>query len=250
MKILRKIVVFLICVVLFATAVICVGIVFAVKNVNVTLITFEDEYEQRLSEVKESIGFLKGETIWFVEEDSITDTLTEMGYSIVSFEKNMPCTIDVVLKERIETFAVSVGGLYYMYDDDGVYIKGRAGTENLNTDGAPNVELNGVAPEQMTDIAAIAATFKANFSVLRSAVRSISIDSKPDVEGYTDKLVFKFYCGLTVRIDDFKEFTTEKIVAAYEAYSKLDDGKKLGGTIRSYRLGGEEGVINADYSAI
>lgn len=250
MKILRKIVVFLICVVLFATTIICVGMVFAVKNVNITLITFEDEYEQKLGEVKSSVGFLKGETIWFVEEESVYDTVTEMGYNIVSFEKHFPCTVDIVLKDRIETFAVSVGGLYYMYDDDGGYLKGRVGTENLNPDGSPNVELKGVAPEQMSYIAGIANDFKSHFSVLRSAVKSIVIDTRSEVEGYTDKLVFEFYCGLKVRLDDFNEYTSEKIAAAYEVYSKLGDGKKLGGTIRSYRLGGEEGVINADYSAL
>lgn len=250
MKILRKIVVFLISVVLFATSAICIGIIFAVKNVNVSIVTFEDEFELRHAEVKKAVEFMKGEAIWFLEEDSIAETVTAMGYSVVSFEKKFPCTVNIVLKERIETFAVFAGGLYYMYDDEGGYLKGRVGTENVNTDGAPNIELKGVAPERMEYIADIAAMFKDRFSFLRSAVKSIVIDTKPDIEGYTDKLVFEFYCGLNVRIDDFTAFTEEKIIAAHEVYAAIGDSKKLGGTIRSYRLGGEEGVINADYSEL
>ena len=239
---------FLIGVIFFAAAVICVGKIFAVKNINVTLITYAEDYSDSYGEAKSSLEVLKGETILFLSEENVKKSVSEERYTLTGFEKLFPGTLNITLKERPETFAVTGGGLYYMYDDDGKYLKGRVETENINTDGHSNVELIGVAPEQVEYVARIAANFKENFKILRSAVESISIDTRPGVEGYTDKLTFKFHSGLNIQLDTYYEYTNDKISAAYAEYCKLSDREKLCGTIRSYRLGGAEGVINADYS--
>lgn len=248
MKFLRKMVTFFIAVVFLAVAVVCVGMIFAVKNVNVTLITYADDYEESYNGVKDSLSVLNGETIIFVNEDTVSKIVSHSNYSVTSFEKIYPCTINVTVKERVETFAVFVGELYYMYDDEGTYLKGRVETENINTDGSTNVELVRISVEQLPEIAGYAEIFKEKFNALRSIVSSIALDTKPDVEGYTEKLVFNLRCGLKIQIDNYTEYTEEKIEAAYSKFCKLTDREKLLGTLRSYRIGNDDGIINADYS--
>ncbi len=248
MKFLRKMVTFFISVVVFAVAVVCIGMVFAVKNINVTLVTYADDYEESYGGLKSSLNVLNGESMLFVNEDSVLKIVSETNYAVETFEKKYPCTLNVTLKERVETFAVYVGELYYMYDADGVYMKGRVENDNVNKDGATNVELTRISVEQLPEIANYAAIFKESFGALRSIVANISLDSKPDVEGYTEKLVFNLRCGLKIQIDTYKEYTEEKIQAAFTKFRGLTDREKLKGTLRSYRIGGEEGIINADYS--
>lgn len=238
---------FLIGLVFFAALVISLGMIFAVKNINVKLITYADEYGESYSQTKNSLNVFKGESIMFIGEENIAEAITDSRYSIAAFEKIFPCTINVTLKERLETFAVSVGGFYSVYDSDGKFL--RSSVENANAnDGSPNVELTGIAIENLSYIAGIASCFKDNFKALRSIVTSINLDSRPEVEGYTEKLVFNMRCGLKIQIDDYTRYTNEKILSAYEKFCTLTDRQKLGGTLRSYRMGGEEGIINADYS--
>ena len=248
MKFLRKMVIFFISVILLAVAVIGIGMIFAVKNVNVTLITYADNYEKDYDEVKKSLNALNGKSIMLVNETSVIDLLSDGNFSLSSFEKKFPCTVNVTLKERVETFAVSVGGLYYMYDDEGVYLKGRVETENVNPDTFRNVEIIGVSVEQFPEIAKYSSFFKEYFGALRSIVSQVNLDTMPGVEGFTEKLVFSLSCGLKIQIDEYEKFTEEKIKAAYEKFVSLTDSEKLVGTLRSYRLGGEDGIINADYS--
>lgn len=241
-------VVFFISVVLLAVAIISVGMIFAVKNINVTLITYAEDYDADYGEIKKSLSALNGESIFFVDENSVSEIIADGNYSVTSFVKKLPCTVNVTLKERIETFAVYVGGLYYMYDGEGNYLKGRVDTDNVNPDASRNVELVGVSLEQLPVIAGYAALFKDRFGALRSIVSSIDLETKPGVEGFTEKLVFNLTCGLRIEIDEYDLYTEEKIEKAYEKFITLTDGEKLSGTLRSYRLGGEDGIINTDYS--
>lgn len=254
MKHLRKIVCLLICVVFFVALVIGLGRIFAIKNINVTLITYADDSTEGYRKAKDTLDGFKGESLLFFNEKDVIDTFSVQGsnYSVSSCEKLFPCTVNVVLKERHETFAVAVGELYAMYDSEGKFL--RRWTENTNiNDNSPNVEVAGVETEKMPEFAAIAATFKAEFKSLRSLVTRIRLESKPDVQGYADRLFFELRCGLKIQLDDYVNDTEAKIHAAYAKYVTLSDRQKLGGTIRSYKIGGQtdgdEGLINADYNA-
>lgn len=238
---------FLIGLVFFAALVISLGMIFAIKNINVKLITYADEYTESYNDTKQSLSVFKGESIMFVGEENIAEVVSGSRYSIASFEKVFPCTINITLKERLETFAVSVGGFYSMYDNDGKFLRSSVENKNAN-DGSPNVELTGIAIENLGYIAGIASTFKDNFKALRSIVHNINLDSRPDVDGYNDKLIFNMRCGLKIQIDNYTEYTNEKIEAAYAEFCTLTDRQKLSGTLRSYRIGNEDGIINADYS--
>lgn len=248
MKYLRKMFMLIIGIAVFAALIICVGRIFAIKNININMITYEDDCSESYEIAKEALSVYKGESILFLSESDVTQKVIGGNYIVTSCEKKMPCTITVTIKERLELFAVAVGGRYSMYDNDGEFL--RTGEENINdSDGNPNVEITGIATEQMRSIASIATSFKTNFGGLRSIVKSINLDSRPEIEGYSDKLIFNLRCGLTIQLDDYTQDYEEKISYAYKKFCSLSDKQKLGGKIRAYLVGGENGFINADYSA-
>ncbi len=253
MKYVRKIIVLLIGLVFFAAIVISLGMIFAVRNINVTMITYADAeseiYSESFNNAKTSLEVFKGESILFVGEKSVAGIVKDSNYTLDSFEKKYPCTINISLRERLETFSVSVGGMYSMYDSDGRHLRNSAENNNVN-DGTPNVELLAVPIDKIESVAHIAGMFKSSFGGLRSLVAAISIDSSPEIEGYTERLYFNLRCGLKIQIVDYSADTAEKINEAYKKFVTLTDRQKLSGTIRSYRIGGENGLINADYSKI
>lgn len=249
MKYLRKIVAMLIAVVLFAAVAVSVGVIFSVKNVNVTLLTYADDYSSGYENAKQSLSVFKGESILFVGEEDIAKAVESSNYSLYSYEKIYPCTINVTLKERRETYAVYVGGQYSMYDSDGAYLRKASVNENVN-DGAPNVLIEGVAVEELPEIARIASYFKTSFKSLRSTVLSVELDVDPDLGSvHIDRLIFNMRCGLKIVIVDYAVLTEEKIDAAYERYLTLSDREKLGGTLTSYPIEGADGVVGAYYSS-
>lgn len=232
----------------FAALIICVGRIFAVKNININVITYEADGSESYNKAKEALSVYKGESILFLNEKDVSEKINGSEYVVASCEKKFPCTLNVTIKERLEIFAVSVGGLYSMYDSDGAYL--RSSLENKNRiDDTPNIELTGIAVEQLGTVAEIATVFRSDFGGLRSIVKSINLDSRPDIEGYSDKLLFNLRCGLVIQLDDYQSDTAEKIGAAYKKFCELSDRQKLSGKVRGYRIGVENGLINADYSA-
>ena len=231
MKYLRKLFLMFLGIALFAALIICVGRIFAVKNINVTLITYEEDSTEGYLKAKEVLSVYKGESILFLNEKDIVKRIEGSNYVVTSCEKKMPCTINITIKERLEIFSVSVGGRYSMYDNDGAYL--RSDEENANeVDGMPNVEISGFAIEQMGMVANIASSFKNNFGGLRSIVKSINLDSRPNVEGYKDRVIFNLRCGLVIQLIDYSQNYEEMIELAYKKFSKLSDKDKLSGTIR------------------
>ena len=247
MKYVRKIVALLIGVVFFASLIIGLGVIFAVRNINVTLITYANDYSADYDAAKEKLKGFKGESIVFIETDDIVKTFSDSAYVVESCTKKYPATINVVLKQRLESFAIFVGGLYSMYDSDGEFLRRSINNENI-VDASPNVELT-MPVEKIKEVAKIAGEFKSNFNALRSILSSISLDENENVDGYVEKLIFHLRSGVVVQIDDYKNNSAEKIEAAFKKYENLTDRQKLSGKIRSYKIGGESGVINADYSA-
>ncbi len=244
MKFLRKIIALVIGLAFVAAVVISIGLIFAVKNINVTILSYSEDSSENYADAKKSLSSIKGESILFVGSKDLDKAIDGCNYSLVSYEKVYPCTINVVVKERLETFAVSVGGQYSFYDADGVYL--RKSAENLNNlDSSPNVEVTGVAIEEIGGVAKIASVFKDKFNALRSLVLSIDLDSNPQIADYTEKLFFNFKCGLTIELDNYNELTEEKIDAAYDLFTKLSDRQKLGGVLRSYQV--EDGSIKVIY---
>lgn len=244
MKYVRRIVALIIGVVFFTAVVISLGVIFAVKNVNVTMLTYSEDCSVSYNEVKDSFKSLKGGSILFVRSADVEDAVKDSNYALASYEKVYPCTINVVLKERLETFAVSVGGQFSMYDDNGKYL--RKDVENKNIiDGSPNVEIFGVSADEITEVSKVATMFKERFKSLRSVVANIRLDTNSEIEGYTSKLIFGLRCGLKIELDNYEEYTADKIDLAYAKFSRLTDREKLNGTLRCYHL--VDGEVNAVY---
>lgn len=233
MKYIRKIGSLLICIILFAAIVISLGVIFSIKNVNVTMITYADDYSESYVKAKNTLNGFKGESLVLLREDSVIEAVSDSNYEVVSCEKKFPCTLNVTIKERLETFAVFVGGNYSIYDSEGKFLRTGYENENIN-DGLPNVELLGVPVENITEIAQIAAMFKDKFKALRSMVVSINLLVNPDIEGYTEKLCFNLRCGIKIQLDNYTEYTEEKISAVYEEFCNLTDREKLSGTLRGW----------------
>ena len=246
MKYLRKIVALVIGVVFFAALVIGIGMIFAVKNINVTMLTHAEEnsesYQVSYAEAKKSLSKFKGESILFVSSGDVAKAISDSNYTVASCQKKFPCTLNVTLKERLETFAVARGEeeyrIYDMYDNDGKYLRGSDTNSNVN-DGSPNVILNKVSAEKITEVASIAASFKEIFGSLRSLVSSINLDVNSEIADYTQKLYFNLHCGLKIELDDYTNSPYEKLQKAYQKFSELTDSQKLGGTMRVHTYSGE-----------
>lgn len=245
MKYLRKLVLLLLGVAFLVAALICVGRIFAIKNVNVNLITYEEEYSESYAEAKKTLSVYKGESIFFINEKDVAERFAGSNYVVSSCVKRYPCTLNVTIKERLEIFAVSVGGRYSMYDDNGEYM--RRDDENINEDGSPNVEVTGIATEQMSTVANFANMFKTQFGGLRSIVESINVDSRPGIDGYRERMTLNLRCGLVIQFIDYSQDCEEMIAAAHEKFCKLDDKEKLSGRMRVQRLDGEiyAGMVSA-----
>ena len=134
-----------------------------------------------------------------------------------------------------------------MYDDEGKFLRKYTANENVN-DGSPNVKISGAAEDEIGEVARIAAAFKNKFKALRSLVSEITLDTDTSIDDYTERLIFGLRCGLKIQLDNYSEYTEEKIKASYEEFSKLTDKDKLNGVLRSYhRLDGE---VKAVYTNI
>lgn len=102
MKYVRKIIALLIGLVFFAAIVISLGMIFAVRNINVTMITYADAeseiYSESFNNAKTSLEVFKGESILFVGEKSVAGIVKDSNYTLDSFEKKYPCTINISLR--------------------------------------------------------------------------------------------------------------------------------------------------------
>lgn len=248
MKYIRKIASLIIIFVLIASIVIGIGVIFAVKNVNITLqsYAYDQDSENAQSEIasyKERIlGELRGIIIAFVGEEDVKAAVGDGNYTVVTFEKIFPCTLNVTICERKEAYAVQKGAGYTVYDAYGDYL--RTAVDNREAcnpiDGAPNVLIRGAeTDEEVKLVATLGRLFEKNFAPLRSTVESITLQLAQS-QYAKNKIIYTLRCGLCVEVQDYTDFTEEKLKAAYREFEQLSGEAKLSGTIYCFRSG--EGV--------
>lgn len=243
MKYLRKIVVLILSVIFLASIVVGMCVIYAVKNVNVEFVKYSEEYLDEYETAKENLSKVKGTSLLFLSEEDVKSYVSSDHIVLLSFEKVYPCTVDVVIKERVETFAVKTADGYDIYDAEGAFIKNAA--SNLNPiDGCPNVTLN-IASDKIAAAVETCNYFDKYFSVLRGSVESVEI--KDAAFGVDSTMTFRLFSGLSVVVIDYEVYPEEKIAASYNEFLKLTERQKVRGSILASAPDGDLGAVGAAY---
>lgn len=238
MKYFKRIIWLVLAIFLLASVIIGIGIIFAVKNVNVSLESFryaDWDYmtDEERSAAESEINLLKGKVldkfrgtlITYIKEEKVAECFEGTDFVLDGFETDYPCTLNLSLRERRETFAVASGSGYAVYDENGEYLCSKDNAFN-SIDGAPDVAVSGASADEMADVAFVAKLFGKNFSALRPVVSEIEVQ-----KNVTSNMVFYLYCGLKVRIVDYPNLAEGKASAAFKEYASLTGEQKLSGTI-------------------
>ena len=248
MKYIRKITVYLISVIILASLVIGCGVIFAVKNINITIMGFSGGAEKSIAKVKTKLlSEFRGSVMLFVSEKEVAGAVDDGAYVVLECKKVYPCTLNVTLKERVETYYSENGEGYCVYDDSGIITRTVAEYgDTLNRfDGAPNIKISGAESlEDYKTVASVGLEFKEKFLSLRAVVSEISIrNAKSEYEN--DRIIFLLKCGLKIEVQDYSSGLKEKISAAYSQFGNLSGAQKLKGTVTSYSL--LDGSVRAIY---
>ncbi len=206
------------------------GIILSVRNVNVSYIDYSGKYtEVEYAAARENLNKLKGSGLLFIDdEDVYGKVLATEVLAVESYEKKFPCTVNVVIRERVECFTFKTESGYTVYDDYGKEIRTVDTAEApVNTlDGCPNVVLD-CLPEQVEELATVCRYFKENFGALRRLVVGVSVKKYLELEILTITL----RSGVTISVSEWHTAVQQKIKKAYETYSSLNDYQRAGGTI-------------------
>ncbi len=268
MKSVRIITVISIVIIFLAALGIGLGVIFAVRNINVTIESYtygsgSDTASGTISGFKDVFNEkYKGKLINTVSEEDIAADLAEWNcdYTLDSFEKKLPCTINITLLERRETYSYysEADSLYYIYDMDGQLMR-TAETEEEAMNGGdsetkantPNVTLHIPDISYVEEAAALGKAFQSSFSAsfedgapIRSTVEYIYIVEKTGTLA-GNNVIFQLRSGIQVEIYDYEEDLENKMSAAYDEFKGLDAESKLTGYI--YCFYDNSGILKAAY---
>ena len=261
MKYVRKITITVIIIAFLIAVSVGLGVIYSVKNVNLTLSTYyklgvdeegneiDDitqsadyaEYKADYDALRKTLNKFNGTLVSFVNEDDVVAAIKDSGYTLESYKKVMPCTLNITLKQRIETFGVqNADGTYDMYDDDGIFLRSSEDLNNL-IDGTVNVLLSAsdgkaLSAKTVEKVADICAAFREEFGAFRYVVDSV-VYNVDDSKYHIDNITFKMRMGLQIVIADFAELLNEKIAAAHAVYVGLTAEQKLQGQIFAVKSG-------------
>ncbi len=233
MKYIRKVMAVGLAIIFLIALVIGAGVMLSVRNVNVSFIEYSGDYAEEYAQTRSNFNKLKGSGLLFIDDGDIYGKVSATDVlAVESYEKKFPCTVNIVLRERIETFTVKNDAGYAVYDERGKLIKS---TENepVNTvDGCPNVVLE-CKESDIEEIAVLCSAFKENFfeedepKAFRRLVESVKTEKFPGLQIVDITL----NSGLKITMHDWKTSGVQKIRKAYEEYKTLNEYQRLGGTI-------------------
>ncbi len=229
MRYVRRVLVIGLVVVFLIALVIGAGVIFSVRNVNVTYINYSSSSDAEYEQCKKKLTEVKGSSLLFLKDRDIEEKIIySQTIAVESYEKVYPCTVNVVLKERVECFAVKALNGYSLYDEDGEFIKTvSSDTTPLNAiDGCPDVLLD-VKEKDVKSVVKLCACFKENFGSVRRQLESVSAQSFFGME----IAEFKLRSGLTISVSEWQSSGELKIKKAYDLYGGLNDSQKANGTI-------------------
>lgn len=245
MNYIRKVVALILTLVFCAALVVGAGVALSIKNVNVEYIYYTTGGDEDYEYSTRQLNTLKGTNLLFLEEQDIMRCIGTKGtICVASYEKVFPCTLNVVLKERRETFArQNDNGLYAVYDEDGTFIRGSAQNINEN-DLCPNVLLD-VSDDNFSAAVEMSLLFKNYFGSLRNLVKKVTVAN--DIITDTENITFSLYCGVEIEISDFAVFSDEKMSSCYRVFSSLSDDSKLRGSVLCVCTGSDVSGVYAEY---
>ncbi len=228
-------------------AVICFGVITSVRNVNVEYIYYSDRGNEEYELALGRLNGLKGSTLMSLGDDDVYACVQGQNINIKSYEKVFPCTLNVVLCERLEQYARPDGkGGYDVYDINGVYMGTRSSNVNP-ADDSPNVLLE-VEDGDFDAAVAICGWVKEYFGSLRNLVNKVT--KQYDAITETSRITLSLYSGLNIVLVDYEDFTESKVSAAAEVFLSLSDSQKLRGSIYSVNPGDSQSKVSAYYNAL
>lgn len=227
MKHVRKVMAVGLAIIFLIALVIGTGVILSVRNVNVSFKEYSGNYTDEYAATRKNFDKLKGSGLLFIDDDDIYGKVTSNDvFAVESYEKKFPCTINIVLRERIETFTYKTDSGYSVYDERGKLMRADE-TENKNSvDGSPNVLLS-CAEGEIEALASLCAEFNKNFGALRRMVESVETSAFPGIQVADIKL----YSGFTITVLDWKGSGAAKIKKAFDRYSEMSEYDKINGEI-------------------
>ncbi|MGN0812840.1 MAG: cell division protein FtsQ/DivIB [Candidatus Coproplasma sp.] len=232
MKFLRKVLAACLAIVFLIALVIGAGIILSVQNVNVSFVYYGDNvHEAEYAQTRANLDKLKGSGLLFIDDKDIESKIADSDVlTVESYTKVYPCSIDIVIRERAETFAIASedGQSFNIYDECGKVMKTGASTIN-GVDGCPNVLVSGLTVEDMGEVAQMGRYFKEVFSSFRRLVEKVTVVGVSESRAFE----FVFRSGFVIRVHGYKgaEDNKLKIEKAFEKYSSLSDSQKIDGVI-------------------
>lgn len=234
MKYVRKITALVLAIIFCAAIVIGVTIIYSVKNVNVEYIDYSGTHLTEYAQTKQNFEKLKGSNMLFLKDGKLEEYLSDSKViSVAKYEKVYPCTVNVVLKERVECYVAVAEGGFAVYDEDGLLMHNVAAEDSeapLNSaDLCPNVRVQSdggqLSVEDFKSVARVGAFFKEEYGSLRKLVENIT------VYGSINTIRINLRTGITVALNDWQTAPEEKVKKSYEVYSSLTDAQRVCGMI-------------------
>lgn len=239
MKYIRKIVVFFAALIFLIAVIVGLAVIFAVKNVNVTFITYTEI--ENLSESQEiargELKKIRGTSMLLVEKDDVLKSVDGGEYNLVVFEKVYPCTLNIKLEQRVAVFNATINSETATYDGDGNFLK------NAENESA-TVKIVGASNEEdILAVANVCKSFKSQFGGLKSLVQSVTIVPDKDYE----TVVFSLYGGFEIDIVKFRQKTDVKCECVAKEFKALSDLNKTAGSLHCFERA--DGTVVAEYKA-
>lgn len=229
MKYIRKVTALVLAIIFCAAIVIGLGVIFSVKNVNVEFIDYTGQHNEEFERTRKNLNSLVGSGMLFISDDDVESKLSdERVIAVESYERIYPCTVNVVLKERIECFASVSDGIVYVYDEDGAFMRTERGEgDYLNpSDSSPDIIVSGekagtLTAEEYKSVGVLLNNFKYSFGSLRKLVKSVVV--YPSVNSANVYL----RSGISIVVSDWDKNAREKMAAVYDCYRSLSDAQKI-----------------------
>ena len=251
MKYVRKVTALVLSIIFCAAIVIGIGIIYSVKNVNVEFIDYTGKYTEEFENTKNNLKKLKGSGMLFISAGDVSGKISDKGVlAIESYERVYPCTVNVVVKERVECFIIKSFDVISVYDEDGALMrtdKADGGVYLNPSDNSPDITVNTesvavkLSAKNLKSVASLCMAVKQSFGSLRKLVDNVTVYVSVDTAN------IKLRSGLSIAVSGWENNAEGKIAAVYEIYKNLSDKQRTGGII-SVRDGSAGTQPTANYS--